>query len=624
MGMLSALAFAVLAQPVSFDKAEIEHAISRATGRSLTISGPLHLALLPVPLLRAEDVALSNPSGFHARALVTARELRLRVRLLPLFLGRIEVSSVLLDRPIAFLEVDAAGHANWLLAHREMPTRKGDGGRTHFRAGMTIAIQQGRIRYANARTNRQVAVEDVDAILAVRDSTATVAGHFGYRGQDVRLTAKVVPAAAFSKSTPLHLDAEIQSEPLQSQFHGTIAADGTADGQICLTLPSIAAAGAWLGLPALERLGAEGLQLDGAVHSSGSTFDFTGARMKLGTAVVQGGLEADFRGPRLRLDARGNADHVALFQSKSSPAIRASRTKGDWNRVPIPLDFLRQADGHVSFQLSHLQLGKFMFDAAHVDAVQENGRSRATLRDLRFYGGRGEVKLAVDAAIAPKWSVQAHLDDIALSPFLSGALGVDTIEGKGTLVVDTSALGANADELIHSLSGTGTVVFHDGRLRGVDLGRVTRTIQVVLNKTVGPGDLTVFTVVHGGFAVSNGILTSRDFDLQGPLLHMTGAGSVDLGRRTIDFRLTPRATTSLGEKTFSLGLPLRAEGPWSHIRYTVDVGSLGDAVARNLSAGRAPFKGLFSPSANGPASAPRQKKKHKNLGDALKNMLGIH
>ena len=46
------------------------------------------------------------------------------------------------------------------------------------------------------------------------------------------------------------------------------------------------------------------------------------------------------------------------------------------------------------------------------------------------------------------------------------------------------------------------------------------------------------------FTLANGVLDKQDFHLAGPVLQATGSGQVDIGNRTIDFRIEPKATAS--------------------------------------------------------------------------------
>ncbi len=115
---------------------------------------------------------------------------------------------------------------------------------------------------------------------------------------------------------------------------------------------------------------------------------------------------------------------------------------------------------------------------------------------------------------------------------------------------------------------------------------------------------------------------SRRLQTRRPVLSANGVGTVDLGNRAIDIRIKPKATTIVAKTKFSVSVPFRIKGPWNHVHATADIGGIVNSVLDNLKSGKAPFKGLLTPSQLNDPNAP--KKKHKSLGDAVKNMLGLH
>jgi hypothetical protein len=98
---------------------------------------------------------------------------------------------------------------------------------------------------------------------------------------------------------------------------------------------------------------------------------------------------------------------------------------------------------------------------------------------------------------------------------------------------------------------------------------------------------------------------------------MTGVGAVDLGGRSIDFRLVPKATA----RGISIGIPFRVKGSWDHVHYAPELSGVMNGVLQNLENGRAPFKDLFG---GGNKTQDGPKKNKKSVGDVLKNMFGIH
>ena len=173
--------------------------------------------------------------------------------------------------------------------------------------------------------------------------------------------------------------------------------------------------------------------------------------------------------------------------------------------------------------------------------------------------------MSVDArGRTPQFRNDLDFEHLSLAQFLDDAIGIDSIEGGGALKLDVTAEGSSANAAMHSLAGSGSIRGSDGRIRGVDLGLVARTIQNALS--FGATTHSANTGYHdmgGTFTIAHGVLTNADFHISGPIVQMTGAGTIDIGNRGIDFRLVPKA----GMGALSVGIPFRIAGTWDHVHY---------------------------------------------------------
>jgi len=94
-------------------KPRIEAAVRQATGRDLSLNGPISLkrSLWPTVVLR--DVAFANPAGYSRPQMATLDRLELKLAVLPLLRSQFEIARLVLVRPDILLEMDAEGHVNW-------------------------------------------------------------------------------------------------------------------------------------------------------------------------------------------------------------------------------------------------------------------------------------------------------------------------------------------------------------------------------------------------------------------------------------------------------------------------------------------------------------------------------
>jgi AsmA protein len=109
---------AAVAAFLTFDpnayKAQIAAAVKQATGRDVTLAGPLAVKLSWVPTLTAQDVRLSNIPGGSAPDMAQIAEIETRIALLPLFQHRLDIQDLVLRHPTVLLERTADGRPNWL------------------------------------------------------------------------------------------------------------------------------------------------------------------------------------------------------------------------------------------------------------------------------------------------------------------------------------------------------------------------------------------------------------------------------------------------------------------------------------------------------------------------------
>lgn len=109
-------------------KAEITTAVQEATGRNLEIKGDLSLSLLPSPALSVEDASLGNAPGATDPNMVSVKEVRVSVALMPLLTGNIHVTDIHLINPVVSIETFADGRNNLTFNRDDAPGSGPDAG----------------------------------------------------------------------------------------------------------------------------------------------------------------------------------------------------------------------------------------------------------------------------------------------------------------------------------------------------------------------------------------------------------------------------------------------------------------------------------------------------------------
>jgi AsmA protein len=186
--LLPALAVAVLIarfDPNRYAPAIIA-AVDQATGRQLTLSGPVTIKLSLTPVIAASDISLSNPPGFADPNLLTLRGVEAKIALLPLLSHRLDILQLVLVTPSIVLERNDAGAANWDFAppHAASPAMAGPMPIPGSSGGYKVALE---------------AVKISNGLLTIKEAGAAA---------PVIVVLPTLIGMADSLAAPLHLTAE--------------------------------------------------------------------------------------------------------------------------------------------------------------------------------------------------------------------------------------------------------------------------------------------------------------------------------------------------------------------------------------------------------------------------------
>jgi AsmA protein len=124
-----------------------------------------------------------------------------------------------------------------------------------------------------------------------------------------------------------------------------------------------------------------------------------------------------------------------------------------------------------------------------------------------------------------------------------------------------------------NMSGAVFVLFQDGQLRGLNVAQMIRSLTAsTLNGWQENGQqATDLSQLSASFKIDKGQATTYDLNLVGPLVKVTGVGTIDLGTKQMGFRVEPKLvlTTEGQGRTndpVGFGIPVIIDGPWSEPR----------------------------------------------------------
>ena len=147
-------------------------------------------------------------------------------------------------------------------------------------------------------------------------------------------------------------------------------------------------------------------------------------------------------------------------------------------------------------------------------------------------------------------------------------------------------------------------VFQDGAIKGLNVAQMIRslTASTLSGWQESKEQATDLTQLSASFKIDKGQAQTTDLNLVGPLVKMTGVGTIDLDTKQIGFRVEPKLVmTTEGQgraaDPVGLGIPVMIEGPWAEPRIYPDMQGILDNPDAAYAKLKEMGKGLFG--ANG-------------------------
>jgi uncharacterized protein involved in outer membrane biogenesis len=315
-----------------------------------------------------------------------------------------------------------------------------------------------------------------------------------------------------------------------------------------------------------------------------------------GELVQLSGTIAYARAPDIRLRLAANTLHLDPWlpqpasQKDGGGAPAAAAPAASEKAVEPDLRFLKSWRVNAQMQIEQMHLRGLQLD--HLRATAKGERGLFTLDPLRFElsGGQVSEKASLDASRYPAtWTESIHASRIRLGPVLKALADMDLIEGTMQLETDLKATGLLPDTAKKSLNGRGQVSLTDGRVKGFDIAGTLRNLAAP-GKQGGP-QYTDFAQLQGSFVIRNGIAKNSDLFMASPLFRLTGEGTVDLPKSSLDYHVKPRLVGTLvgqGDTlTVRKGLtvPLHIFGPFASPRVQPQIDArelISDVIQKRL------------------------------------------
>jgi AsmA protein len=557
----------IIGIPSGFLTSAIQDRVERQTGYRLTIAGSTSIGLWPSLNVTMNDVTLEGPKGRDATGRLTAGSIKADMTPGSVWSGRPEITELAIIRPVLNVPLLRERTAASSPASSISAAASREAG-PEAPAIERITVTDGTVIFSNLRDRVENRIEGVNANAII--------------GADRKIR---VTGSARASGHPLKFEfkATAPAPPVERQ---NIPVELALDAPGVLQAPLSAKAEVRLNGAAVMINGLSGTIGDGAFNGWASVDVASKPLVK---------LDLDFQRLDIATAPAAPQDSSSTAQSSSQPSSQS------WSNATIDLAGLNYVDAQVRLSAAELNIGSAHFAPAAIESTLAGGVLKCTISNLGAYGGQANGEVDIDASGGPpSYAMRSDLVGVGALPLLRSAAGFDKLDGRMQAKITARSSGSSQRAIISNLAGTVFANFQDGAIRGLNVAQMIRSLtsDTLSGWQEGKEQATDLTQLSASFRIEKGQATTADLNLVGPLVRVTGAGTIDLGTQRLAFRVEPKLVmTTEGQggaaDPVGFGIPVMIDGPWAEPRIYPDVAGILDNPDAAYARLRDMGKGLF-------------------------------
>lgn len=570
------LAFGVLALvPAERVATAVSAQFEAATGRKLTLTGEVTPRLWPSLGVTTGPVSIANADWAETEApLFKAEGLAIDINYGALFGGSVQIEGIRADRPEIVLERGPDGRSSW-----EFGTEGTGGGEAVPAAATAFTLDQGTItsgsiRFIDRQAGRVIALDGVDATLAIPDLsgpfTLALTGLAGGKPVALDLTGGVF--SAFEAGRVVPLTANLTAGGSSLAFEGRAGLSPmVAEGALTADLGDLPALGSVIG-SALANPG-PGLGQDRLTATGQLILDGTGAAFLRGASIQADGnqLSGDIDylpgEARPKLVGELTAGPITIGGESETGGAGGEVQADGWSEEVIDVSALGAFDAELVLVAPSVRVGTISLGETRVIVTIDRARAVTQIRKMAAYGGEITGEFVVNGRGGLSVGGNLAFAGLDMQALLQEMAGYDRLVAAGNLDLRFLGVGNSMADIMQSLEGEGALELGQGEVRGLDIAAMLQNLDP---SYVGDGQRTAFDGLAGTFTMAGGVLSNSDLKFVAPRLTASGAGEVGLGDRTFDYSLRPTALAA-ADGSGGVMVPLLVTGPWADPRFRLDL-----------------------------------------------------
>ncbi len=517
--------------------------VREATGRELTIAGPVRLGFFPKIAVSAEQVSLSNAAWAKKLQMASLEKVALEISLLPLMSGRIEVNSIQLAGLVLNLETNAKGDGNWVMGNAASPS------------GTAVSSSTGA-----AQANEKNSASDADTAgrnAVLIENLHLINGQIHYQPSSAAASSYAISRLSLQKSgSDTVISADVKQDTLAIAIKGKMTS-------IREVMRSVGTEAIDIHFDFELALGGQPTQLKGTAAlnpSKPSRFDLSFKAGELDLSALPA-----FTSPKsptasaptkpTSVASSANTAATKAFNTIAPPSQTptagraAERFFGD---TPLPLDYLPNGNGTLNVDIAQLVLPSKVVLKKVVMSARLSPQ-QIDIPKAAFQLGNGQFDSSVRISNlqgSPSWVFKGQASGFTLEQLLASTASKGKVSGGDMRAAfNFTSSGISPHQIASSLNGQSQITIGSARLASSLMsqgGDVFITLFDAINPMRKKSNETTLECAVAYLPVKSGMVTVRDsIGVETDRLNIVLTGSVNLNSEQINLAFYPKEKSGL-------------------------------------------------------------------------------
>jgi AsmA family protein len=599
-------------------KSQISQKVQAATGRKLILRGDIKLKIGLTPSLVVEGVSFQNAPWSSQPEMVTAKRFEVKVAILPLLSGNIEIKRFILVEPQILLETDAAGKSNLTFEPTKEPGAAEKPQKAQPKKGEVklpsltvhqVRIEQGSFIYKNGQSKKTYAIK-IDSLRVVGknvSSPITLNIKGAYANEVFEAAGTLGPLSVLlTADQPWPVDIKAKTGWLNLSVKGSIQnvkTQPTLDLNVQAQGNDLAKVAQVAGTTLLPIKGP--FEITARLQNQKpKVYQLSNLNATIAESDLKGSAAVNLSNPRPLLT--GDLSSKKLDLSVFFPPSSASKEKNKTPRVkkgkrakvfsqdPLPLEGFNKVDATLHIRFDKVLFPHLAVNNLVVDATLKNGNVVMKPVNARIGGGSLDGWLDLQAqGKSMTFSTGFEVNQLNLEHMFKDLKATETLEGTLDGKLNLKSSGNSVAALMGELDGDIIAMMGKGRIQNKYVDMLGGDLSSSLLRVINPGEnnepYTDINCVVGRFDFRKGLGDCTVLACDTKRMSLTGEGTINLKNEKLNISLNPEPKEGIGSGTGKVSLslselaqPFKLSGTLAHPSFKLDSKRAAMALGKGM------------------------------------------